>query len=429
MYDQLRRRGAIGVVGAHARQKPADVHEGSAMDFLRRHELEAAAAVKGNSKMKAQVISKLFTRTADSRNLKCAWDYLAHGDGQAPGVDGMRYDDLDRNEVWNLIRVVGMAILDDSYRTAPDRKTEIPKTSGNGSRTLHIPSVVDRMVQRAIVQTVQPFIDPLFDDHSFGYRPGRNRLHALAKAEKLAMSHASSVWITEDIKNAFDQVPINRLLDICRIHIPNEDRLRLIQRVVERKSKRGLRQGGSLSPLLLNIYLDHLLDKRWRREFPNVPLLRVADDLLVICQSCDQAQETYIALKEMLKVAGMPLKGSPETTTHSLDREPANWLGFLVSESCGLEVHLAERSWNSLAADLRIAHSKANAPLRAVEAIRGWVSQQGACYSWTDIPKAYSRIRAMAHSQAFEEIPSQEEIHDLWHRAHTRWSEIRKAMV
>ncbi len=80
------------------------------------------------------------------------------------------------------------------------------------------------------------------------------------------------VWRTEDLRNAFDEVPQRRLLDILRLHIPDERMKRLIERVVLTETTRGLRQGGNLSPLLLNVYLDHLLDKKWSRHGPNLLL-------------------------------------------------------------------------------------------------------------------------------------------------------------
>src|SRR5262249_50655263 len=156
MYDNLRRWGGTGAIDAHARIRTAEIHRGSAADFLRRHELEAAAAVHGDDKLRDRVVSKLFTRTADSRNLKCAWDYLASGDSETAGVDGMRYGDLDSHEVWDLCRVASKAIGEDTYRPAPDRNVKIPKTSGNGSRTIQVQTIVDRIVGRAVLQILQP---------------------------------------------------------------------------------------------------------------------------------------------------------------------------------------------------------------------------------------------------------------------------------
>jgi hypothetical protein len=227
--------------------------------------------------------------------------------------------------------VLGKARLEDTYRPAPDRKLQIPKASGTGFRTLSIPTAIDRMVQRGIVQVLQPYLDPLFDDGSLGYRPGKDRLDALARAERLAVERGLWVWITEDVKNAFDQVPLNRLLDIVRLYIRNTEMSQLVERVIGTGSKRGLRQGGPLSPLLLNLYLHHFLDQPWRQRYADVELIRVADDLLVLCSDRQRAEQAYADLVKLLCPAAMPLKGTSQTTIRELNRgDSASWLGWRI---------------------------------------------------------------------------------------------------
>jgi hypothetical protein len=90
MYDFPRRRGGRhGVAGARARREPVGAHAGSYTDFLRRHECEADRAARGDEKARHNLLAQLFTRTADTRNLMCAWEYLASHGGQTPGIDGM----------------------------------------------------------------------------------------------------------------------------------------------------------------------------------------------------------------------------------------------------------------------------------------------------------------------------------------------------
>ena len=320
MYTSPCRRGANRAAGARARLVPVGAHTGSAQDYLRRHERDAENAVRGNREAKRNFVSQLLKRTADPRNLRLAWDYLATKGGQAPGVDGMRFEELENAEAWELMRTVERAILDDKYRPAPDRMQKIPKSSGNGYRTLLIPTAIDRMVQRSIVQTIQPFLDPMFDDDSFGFRPGKDRLDALARAEQLTCGDGLWVWISEDIKNAFDQVPLSRLLDVAKRVLPDEGIVRLIERMIGTGSKRGLRQGGPLSPMLLNLYLHHHLDRPWRKHHADVPLIRVADDLLLLCRDRQAAERSYADLEMLLRPAGMPLKGTPQTTIQELNR-------------------------------------------------------------------------------------------------------------
>jgi CRISPR-associated protein Cas1 len=302
-------------------------HEGSPADFLRRHELEATAATRRDGKAKEQFLATLLQRPAGPRNLRQAWDYLAIHGGQAPGPDGLRYDDLDDGEVWALLRCLERAILDDTYRPGPDRELEIPKVGKTGTRALRLSSVVDRVVQRAIVQTVQPYLDPQFDDCSFGYRPGRDRQHALARAEQLATSSGGWVWLTEDLRDAFDHVPQQRLLDVVRLRLGNNGIVRLIETVVLTGKGQGLRQGGCLSPLLLNLYLDHLLDRKWRRRHPDLSLLRVADDLLVLTRTGEEARQAWTDLKTLLRPTGLAPKGTPSSAVRDLSGgdHPTGW--------------------------------------------------------------------------------------------------------
>ena len=188
MYSRPRRRGDLGVAGAPARQIPSDAHQGSYREYLCRHEMEAARAARSDKAAKQTFVEKLLLRAADSRNLRLAWSWIAHNGGQAPGADGLRFDDLDESDVWPFLQTVGKSILQETYRTTPDRKKKIPKTSGNGFRTLTIPSIVDRLVQRAIIQTIQPYLDVFLDDNCLGYRPGSDTIKALAQAEQLAVT-------------------------------------------------------------------------------------------------------------------------------------------------------------------------------------------------------------------------------------------------
>jgi retron-type reverse transcriptase len=380
IYDPCRRRGNR-VVGVHARQVAVTVHEGSPRDYLRRHERDVDRAVRGNKAIRKEFCDALLKRTADPRNLKCAWDYLAAGDGHSPGSDGMRYDDLDLSETWDMIRTVSAALLDNTYQPAADRTYRIPKSSGKGTRTLLIPTVIDRMVQRAIVQMVQPYVDHLFMESSLGYRPGCSSLTALAMAETLAQQANAWVWITEDIRDAFNQVPQKRLLDIVRHILFDADIVRLIERIVCTRQGRGLRQGGPLSPLLLNMYLDHVLDKPWEKQHPDTPLLRVADDLLILNHSQEEAEHSYQSLMQLLTPAGMPLKGTSHETIHDVAKgHTATWLGYdLQKEEGSLKMHLTEKAWMSLGNRLAVDHMKPHSPIRAIDTIMGWISQMGPC--------------------------------------------------
>jgi retron-type reverse transcriptase len=425
-FDPCRRRGT-GVAGARARQAPADPHQGRPGDFLRRHGTEAIEAARGTDKTRRDFVAKLLPRTADSRNLRLAWDHLAAEGGQAPGLDGLRFD-LEDHEVWQLVRTLGAALKDDTYRPGPDRRVSIPKASGVGTRALSIPSVIDRVVQRAVVQVVQPFVDPHLGDGCLGFRPGLGINEALALAERLAVGGDRWAWLAEDLKNAFDCVPQQRLLDVLRTFLPDGGMTWLLSRLVRKGSGIGIRQGGPMSPMLLNLYLHHFLDRKWNKLFPDVPLLRWADDLLVLCRDRQEALTAYQGLQQLLPPAGMRLKGNPTEAVHDLQGgESIIWLGYrLCRTKGGLEVSLTEKAWKRLEEKLELAHTKDFSSLRAVETVLGWVSQMGPCLPATDVDRAYARVTNLALQLAFDELPNKEEVTRSWHQAYRRWERCRK---
>jgi hypothetical protein len=126
--------------------------------------------------------------------------------------------------------------------------------------------------------------------------------------------------------------------------------MQLMERVVLTKTGKGIRQGGNLSPLLLNLYLHHLLDRRWQRQHSDMALLRWADDLLVLCRTQEQAQQAYNDLKRQLLPIGMTLKGKAELAIHNLGvGDSAIWLGYRLSrDGGGLKATMTENAWQSL---------------------------------------------------------------------------------
>jgi hypothetical protein len=236
---------------------PADFHEGSVRDHLRRHERESADAARATARRRTEFATCLFRRAVDSRSLRRALAYLAAEGGSAPGPNGLTLDELDHLERWELARALAESIRTGRYRPGPHREVQISKGLGRGKRTIKVRNVEDRVVERAIVQVVQPFMAPKFAPASFGYRPGRGREHALAYAEAMAVATGSWAWVLDDVQDAFDNVPQGRLLDIVRMRLLAADIVELVRVVVGGKGSKGIRQGSSLSPFLLNLYLDH----------------------------------------------------------------------------------------------------------------------------------------------------------------------------
>jgi hypothetical protein len=179
---------------------------------------------------------------------------------------------------------------------------------------------------------------------------------------------------------------------------------------------------------LLNVYLNHFLDQKWLRLHQDIPLIRWADDLLVLCRNLEEGQQAYQDLRLLLSPASMMLKGNPEQAIHDLrDGGYADWLGYRLSRGKnGLVVNMTESAWVSLAEKLEQNHEKDCSPLRANQTIMGWVNQLGPGFKSTDLTPTYARIVTLAHNQAFDEIPSMGQVRQQWRSAHMRWQRARR---
>jgi hypothetical protein len=409
--------------------KAVSNHTRSCADFLNCHKKDVGRALDDGLGGARELAPYLFRRIADARTMRLAWDFLATNGGGTPGPNGRRYGDYDTQEVWALCRCLAKAIRDGKYDPGEERIMWIDKDSGHGRRPLVLLNIEDRVVQRAIMIILQPVLDPLFDARSFGFRPRLNHWHALALAEWLTLEKRRRFWVTADIKDAFQHVPLSRLLQIVRKLLPAHDLIDLLERVLPGQMLPGLRQGGSLSPLMLNVYLHYTLDRPWRRYHARVPLIRVADDLLAVCTKT-KAKEARDALHRLLQPAGMPLKEVSESAVCDLDAgDNANWLGLTIRKAArGLAFEIAERSWTRLETYFALAHTKGDAPLRAVHTIKQWINQRGPCYQWSDRAQACQRVIALARAQAFEEIPGPQELLGYWQRSYARWGKLRKSV-
>jgi hypothetical protein len=410
-----------------------DWHRGSRHDFTTRAKLAVINAVR-EGKQAIESIGPLLPKwISDARLLREAWDILAAKGDTAPGPNGRRYDDLDDMEVWSLLRSIGRAIRNDTYGLGEERIVNVPKDRADpsrGTRPISLINIEDRVVQRAVVEVLQRLVDPLFGPNILGYRPGHGRLHALALAEQTAIAEGRFVLVVEDIKDAFTRVPLQRLLDVLTMYIPSEEVLRLLRRILDTGKKHGIRQGGPLSPLLLNVYLHHVLDEPWRKAWPTIPMIRVADDILLQCRSRAEADRGRNGLETILRPANMPLKRTQEDVIHDLNEgESARWLGFEFGKGDqSLIVKVAKKAWTRLEEYLVLAHEKPDSSIRAVETINGWIEQMGPCFPFVRRPRVYEKLAKLAAEQAFDEIPSRNAIISRWRRAYERWCGIRNAV-
>ena len=201
--------------------------------------------------------------------------------GGGPGIDGLTVDDLWDMAVdqWEAIRE---KLLSGTYQPSPVRKVEIPKPGG-GKRMLGIPTVLDRLIQQALLQVLSPLYDPTFSDASFGFRPGRSAHQALDRAKEHVA--AGYCWVVDmDLEKFFDRVNHDILMSRIARRVKDKRILKLIRVFLQAgimeggvtsPRSEGTPQGGPISPLLSNILLDDL-DKELERRGHR--FVRYADD-------------------------------------------------------------------------------------------------------------------------------------------------------
>ena len=239
----------------------------------------------------------------ERENLKKALAQVKRNKGAA-GVDGMTVGDLPAylKEHWLTIRA---QLLDGTYKPQPVRRVEIPKASG-GLRPLGIPTVLDRLIQQAVMQVLQADWDGTFSETSFGFRPGRSAHQAVERAQAYIAS-GYAVVVDIDLEKFFDRVNHDILMGLVAKRVADKRLLKLIRAflnagVMEEglvsPTEEGTPQGGPLSPLLSNLMLDELdkeLEKRGHR------FVRYADDCNIYVRSQKAGERVLAGIEKFLE--------------------------------------------------------------------------------------------------------------------------------
>jgi RNA-directed DNA polymerase len=245
----------------------------------------------------------LMEQVASSANLNQAYKRVK-ANGGAPGVDGMTVTSLRPWIAENRERLMS-SLLDGSYRPQPVRGVEIPKPGG-GMRQLGIPTVVDRLVQQAILQVLEPIFDPTFSASSFGFRPGRGAHDALRQAQKYA-ADGYEVVVDMDLEKFFDQVNHDILMARLARRVGDKRLLGIVRRFLQAgmmargvciERYEGTPQGGPLSPLLANLLLDDL-DKELERRGHR--FCRYADDCNIYVRSREAGKRVMASVTSFLE--------------------------------------------------------------------------------------------------------------------------------
>lgn len=273
------------------------------------------------------------------------WRAYQHvkANGGAPGRDGESIDDFATDLKGNLYKLWNR-LSSGSYFPQPVRAVSIPKKGGDGSRTLGVPTVTDRIAQTVVAMYLEPVVEPRFHRDSYGYRPGRSALDALAVCRERCWSKN---WVLDlDIRAFFDSIDHALILKAVAAHTKERWILLYVQRWLTaplehadgtlEQRERGTPQGAAISPLLANLFMHYAFDLWMDRTFPGVRFERYCDDVVVHCASEQQAWNVREAIGRRLAESGLELH--PEKTrivyckdsnrTGSYEHEQFDFLGY-----------------------------------------------------------------------------------------------------
>jgi group II intron reverse transcriptase/maturase len=253
----------------------------------------------------------------------------------APGIDRRTIDDVEEYGVSLLLDELAVELRDHRYRPLPARRVWIPKPGSTEQRPLSIPAVRDRIVQAAVKTVIEPIFEADFQPCSFGFRPKRSAHDALQVL--IDEAWRGRRWVVEtDIASCFEAIPHDRLMQTVEERICDRQILKLLRAMlaagvmdngVVRRAESGTPQGGVVSPLLCNVYLNRL-DRIWKTKGVG-ELVRYADDLVVMCATLQQAEYALGLLTELLAELGLEPKASKTRIVHLEEGgEGFDFLGF-----------------------------------------------------------------------------------------------------
>lgn len=323
---------------------------------------------------------RLMSRVVERDNMQLAYSRVMKNRG-APGIDGMRCEDLKTwlKANWSQVK---KALLDGTYRPQAVRRVDIPKPQG-GVRTLGVPTVVDRLIQQALHQAMQPLFEPTFSQSSYGFRPGRSAKQAVSKAAEYI--RGGKRWVVDmDLEKFFDRVNHDVLMARVARQVQDKTVLSLIRRFleagmmangVETSRYEGTPQGGPLSPLLSNILLTDL-----DRELEARKLLfcRYADDCNIYVSSQRAGQRVMEGIKRFL---ANRLKLTVNEVKSAVERPwKRKFLGYSVTAQLACKIRIAKESTQRLMHAVRTlcAEGRGRALPQTIEklnpVLRGWMN-------------------------------------------------------
>jgi group II intron reverse transcriptase/maturase len=328
--------------------------------------------------------------------------------GGAAGVDKQSLEAFEADLRGSLYKLWNR-MSSGSYMPPPVRRVEIPK-KGGGSRPLGVPTVADRIAQTVVAKRMETEVERIFHPDSHAYRPNKSALEAVGKARERCWRLS---WVIDlDIQAFFDSLDWELVMKAVRVHVKEKWMLLYIERwfqapavradgEVEVRS-RGTPQGGVVSPVLANLFLHYAFDAWMKREYPQVPFERYADDIVIHCASQEQVEQVLGAVRRRLKECRLELneqktkvvycpnfnrKGTFEQVSFDFlgytfrprrarSRSGSKFWGYLpaISQASAKRIREAVRSWHLPA---RAEQTLCDLAPTIDPKVRGWMNYYG----------------------------------------------------
>jgi len=287
----------------------------------------------------------LFTHVCKKETLEEAYEMAKKNDG-ASGMDGVTFEAIEQSGVESFLEQIRGELISGRYQPMPVRKKEIPKDGGTKVRVLSIPSIRDRVVQGALKLILEPIFEADFQPGSYGYRPKRTAHEAINRVAQ-GIVEAKTKIIDVDLRAYFDTVQHSLLLDKVAKRVRDDQVMRLLKMILKATGKKGVPQGGVISPGLSNLYLnevDRMLERAMKasrfKQYTAVQYARFADDLVILVDAHPRHDWLVAAVSKRLREEIGKLRVEiNEEKSRIVDLRKGESFGFL-----GFDFRLV-RSW------------------------------------------------------------------------------------